>query len=282
MIAHRGPGSSGPITWVGRVPVYATTVIVLLNAAGMVAVALILASGAANPAAIFGFDSFAVLRDYEVYRCLTYAFVNAPDPWFILELVMFYIFGRDVEEFLGRRGFIRLYAGFVLLGPSLLLVATLVTGQQFHLGHSYANFATFLAFAALYPGAQLLFSVTAKVFAWILLGLGILQLLAARQGADLAVLLATAALAWYAIRHGAVLPNFDFLARLRPLSHRTKRPQLRVVQPDEDPPDPHIIIDPLLEKISRSGLASLSRRERQQLERARSLLMRGKRSSERP
>ncbi len=42
--------------------------------------------------------------------------------------------------------------------------------------------------------------------------------------------------------------------------------------PDE-PVDPHRIMDPLLEKISRDGLASLTRREREQLERARAVLL---------
>ena len=64
------------------------------------------------------------------------------------------------------------------------------------------------------------------------------------------------------------------MSRLRPVSHRTKSPRLRVVRnPDEDPVDPHRIIDPLLEKISRDGLASLTRREREQLERARTALL---------
>jgi hypothetical protein len=54
----------------------------------------------------------------------------------------------------------------------------------------------------------------------------------------------------------------------------TKRPRLRVVKnPDDEPVDPHRIMDPLLEKISRDGLASLTRREREQLERARAVLL---------
>jgi hypothetical protein len=43
--------------------------------------------------------------------------------------------------------------------------------------------------------------------------------------------------------------------------------------PQDAPVDPHRIIDPLLDKISRDGLASLTRREREQLERARTVLL---------
>jgi len=273
VIANRTPENHDPIAWVGRVPVFATTIIVALYVVSMVVVTLLLASDAKGIIAKLTFDSGAVLRDWELWRCLTYAFVNPPDPWFIIALVMLYIFGRDVEQFLGRTGFIRLYVGLLLLGPSLLVAATMATGRYFTLTQGWANFAVFIAFAALYPGAQLLFQITAKVFAWVFLGINVLQLVAMRQWPEMTVLLATSALAWYAIRHGAAL-NFDFLTRLRPVSHRTGRPQLRVMPPPDQPPaDPHRIIDPLLDKISRDGIGSLTRREREQLERARTALL---------
>jgi len=273
VIANRTPENHDPIAWVGRVPVFATTIIVALYVASMVVVTLLLASDAKDVIAKLTFDSGAVLRDWELWRCLTYAFVNPPDPWFIIALVMLYIFGRDVEQFLGRTGFVRLYLGLLLLGPSLLIGATLATGRDFTLSQGWANFAVFIAFAALYPGAQLLFQITAKVFAWVFLGINVLQLTAMRQWPEMTVLLATSALAWYAIRHGAAL-NFDFLSRLRPVSHRTGRPRLRVMPPPDQPPaDPHRIIDPLLDKISRDGIGSLTRREREQLERARTALL---------
>jgi membrane associated rhomboid family serine protease len=273
VITHRSPENYDPITWVGRVPVYATTIIVALYVACMIGVAVGLAFGAEALLGKLTFDSENVLRRGEIWRCLTYAFVNPPDPWFIITLVMLYIFGRDVEQYLGRKGFVRLYLGFLLLGPSLLLAASLATGQIFTLSHSWANFAVFLAFASLYPNALLLFQIPAKLFAWVFLGLSVLQFLAGRQWPGMVVLLATAFLAYYAMRHGAAL-NLDFMSRLRPSSHRSKRPRLRVVRnPDDEPVDPHRIIDPLLEKISRDGLASLTRREREQLERARALLL---------
>lgn len=277
MIIRRTPENHDPITWVGRVPVYATTVIVALYATCMVMVAVLLASGSDDFLSHLTFATEPVLRGFEVWRCFTFAFVNAPDPWFILSLVMVYIFGRDVEQHLGRKGFIRLYLALLLLGPSLLIVASLATGQNLHLLQSPANFAVFLAFAALYPEAQLIFQIPAKVFAWVFLAISVLQFLAGRQWPEMFVLLATAFLAWYAIRHRAAL-NLDFMARLRPASHRMAQPRLRIVKdPEAEPVDPHRIIDPLLEKISRDGLASLTRRERDQLQRAREALLRQER-----
>lgn len=273
MILRRSPENHDPIAWVGRLPVYAVTIIVAIYVASMVAVALLLASGSDDVLGKLSFDSGAVLRDWELWRCVTYAFVNPPDPWFIIALVMFYIFGRDVELFLGRTGFVRLYAGFLLLGPSLLLVASLATGQDYVLTRSWANFAVFLAFAALYPNALLLLQIPAKLFAWVFFGIFVLELLATRQWVEMTVLAATSALAWYAIRHGSIL-RLDFMSRLRPSSHRTRSPRLRVVRkPDDEPVDPHRLVDPLLDKISREGMASLSRREREILEKARTALL---------
>jgi preprotein translocase subunit SecE len=50
VITHRSPENYDPITWVGRVPVYATTIIVALYVVSMVGVAIALASGAEGAA----------------------------------------------------------------------------------------------------------------------------------------------------------------------------------------------------------------------------------------
>lgn len=275
MIASRHPGNSGPITWVGRVPVYATTILVAIHIAAMIIFAVLMASGAAGVPRLLAFDTGAVLRDFEVWRCVTYGFINRPDPWFIVALVMLYIFGKDVEEHLGRRGFIRLYAGFLLLGPSLLMVAALVTGRDYTLSTCWANFAVFLSFASLYPGAALILQLPAKLFAWVFLGIYSLQLLAGREWVELTVLLATAFLAWYAVR-GDILARWLPIPRM-PSPAGYRKPKLRIVREeeakDEPHPDPHALIDPLLEKISRNGMASLSGRERKLLEEARLAIM---------
>ncbi len=273
MIARRSSEFSAPIAWVGRIPVYTVTIIVALHVVGMITAVLMKAFGSMDPASLFGFNTTSVFHDFQFYRCLTYAFIHNPDPWFILEMVMFYIFGRDVEIFLGRGGFVRLYAGLVLIAPTLLLTISAATGQSLHLLGGWANFAVFIAFASLYPNAQILFQITAKMIAWIFLGIAFLQLLAARQTTDMAALFATVSLAWFAIRRGAtVAPRF--LAKLNPaaLLRRRSRPRLRIVKPKESP-DPEVLIDSLLEKISRSGISSLSSRERRQLEQARTALL---------
>lgn len=269
MITHRYHGHHQPITWLGGIPIYATTVIVALYVVSMIGVAIALASGQEALLSALTFNTTGIRENFQIWRAVTYAFVNAPDPWFIIALVMLYMFGRDVEQHLGRSGFVRLYLAFILIGPSLLTVASLLTGHDYALSHSWANFAVFLAFAALYPNALLLLQIPAKLFAWIFLGISVLQLLAMRQWPEMFVLLATAALAWYAMRHGSLI-NLHFLSRLRP----ERRPHLKIVRPaPETPADPRATIDEILDKISRQGLSSLSKAERVRLERARAELM---------
>jgi membrane associated rhomboid family serine protease len=269
VISQHHHGHHTPLTWLGSVPIYATTVIVALNVLSMIGVAIALASGQEALLSGLTFHTAGVIENLEIWRCLTYAFVNAPDPWFIISLVMLYIFGRDVEQHLGRGGFVRLYGAFLLLGPSLLVLASLITGQNYGLTHSWANFAVFLSFAALYPNALLLLQIPAKVFAWVFLGISVLQLLAMRQWPEMLALLPTAALAWCAMRHGNLI-NLHFLSRLRP----ERRPHLKIVRPaPETPADPRAMIDVILDKISRQGLSSLSKAERARLERARAELM---------
>ncbi len=269
MIARRTPESHDPITWIGRLPIYVTTLIVGVYVAAMISLTLILAAGGeAFVSRLTTFSSVAVLEQFEIWRCLTYALPSQPDPWFIVSLVVLYIFGRDLEQYLGRGRFLRLYFGFLLLGPALLIIGTLITGRSYTLQQSWANLAVFLAFATLYPGAQLIFQIPAKIFAWILLGVAVLQLLAGRSWPELLVLGSTALLAWYGIREPVKHIDLTrFLPRRnRPRLSHLEHPATKEADPDEE-------IDRILEKISRRGLASLTVSERKQLERMRESLL---------
>lgn len=272
MIAHRNSENYGPITWVGRFPVYATTVIVAVHVLTMAGCALLMAAGNTALLGSLTFQTDDVLHRYMLWQCVTYAFVHQPSIFFAIEMYMLFVFGREVELFMGRAAYLQLYAALLLLGPVLMLFAS-PFGNALLQGSAEIHFAIFLAFAALYPGAQILFQLTAKWLAIALFALFGLQLLAGNAWAQLAVLLGASALAIFTVRRGDL--GMGFLRNLRPRSHRmAHRPPLRVVRrPEEEPKDIHESIDPLLEKISRQGISSLTRRERELLERARAALL---------
>ncbi len=273
MIAHRNFESQGPITWVGSFPVYATTGLVALHVVTMTACALAEAFGLDGVLGSLRFSSEHVRHSFAVWQCFTYAFVHQPSLFFAIEMLMLFMFGREVEAWAGRNAFLQLYAALVLAGPVILLLATPLAPSTTLSGSGEIHFAVFLAFATIHPSAPMFFSLTARWVAVILFALYGLQLLAQNSWSQLAVLLGTCALAITAVRRGPLV-DLDLLRRLRPRPSHPRRPHLRVLpKPETEPGDIHATIDPLLEKISRHGISSLSPREREQLERARHALL---------
>ncbi len=271
-----------PITWIGQVPIYVTTMLVILHGLAMIATAVAMAVSGA-PAAVqsallqpFIFSNAAVLQDFQVWQVVTYAFVNEPSLWFAVEMWMLYMFGREVEKFLGRRAFLWLYLALVLAAPIALTALGVAKVPAFLVGSSAVHFAIFIAFVILYPGAEFFFGLQAKWVGIIFLAVYSLQYLAHQAWIPLGVLWLDCACAAMMLRFSGVT-NAAFEtwlpARPEPRPRPTAKPAARAVESAPEPADVHESIDPLLEKISRSGIGSLTKQERQQLEKARAALL---------
>src|SRR5438132_11721812 len=67
---------------------------------------ILVAIGGGSILAYLQFDSGAVWSG-QVWRLFTYAFVHAPSGllWFAIEMYMLFVFGREVERFVGRRAY---------------------------------------------------------------------------------------------------------------------------------------------------------------------------------
>jgi hypothetical protein len=292
MITSWQTEGSSPIMWVGRLPVYGTTVLAVAYLIILAVLALI--RSLIGPiqygelTSLLSFDAQQVVRHLQIWRLATYAFMVGESGaiWLLIQLVVFYPLGRAVEVLLGTSRYFRFYLGLLLVPSVFLSISYLILGHASSMSASLpipvgddpvklnlALFSMFLAYTFALPNAHLLFDLPAKLFGWVTLALFTVLFLGDKDTTSFIVLISSAAFAWFALAQGWDLKP-SFLTRLRPFSHRTKRPRLRVVKnPDDEPVDPHRIIDPLLEKISRDGLASLTRREREQLERARALLL---------
>lgn len=270
-----------PFGYVGRVPLYVTTLLVISYVAAMVALALLAAANLAGYAAYLPFESIAILQHFQFWRFLTYPFLNGPSIWFAVEMYMLYAFGREVERFIGRRSFIALYLALVLLVPCLLTAIGGWIPTRYE-GSGTLNLGIFIAFVAIYPNVEILFTIKAKWIALVIVGIAVLQCLAAHALIELLILGAVCAGSWLFIKQlrGQIrfaLPGRDYF-RLR----RSRR-NLRAMPNPASPARPRRIpdaaedviesIDPLLDKIARSGLASLTAREREKLERARAELL---------
>jgi membrane associated rhomboid family serine protease len=283
MNGHRdwgGPSEEHqPVTWWNGYPVYAAHFIVIVLVVTMMVTSLAMfgAFGDVLMNALV-FEPSLVLRG-QVWRIVTFGFINGPSIQFAIEMVMIVWFGREVERFLGRKKFLTVYATAFLITPVIL--TAIGPWMPLTLSPKTGALAVFVAFATLYPGVPVFFSVLARWAALILIGIYTMMALAYRDTVLLIWIWASCGTAFLMVRyHQGLLP----VPKLR---LRKRQPKLRVL-PDLPPKKAPIAakpakeaatmaeIDALLDKIAQSGIASLTPKERAKLDAAREgLLKRG-------
>jgi membrane associated rhomboid family serine protease len=263
-----------PVTWVGRFPVDVTTILVGIHVAmAIIAAFLVFAGVSLEP---LQFDSARVLGNGQLWRLATYAFVHGPSMllWFAIEMYMLFVFGREVERFIGQRAYIALYL-VLLFAPVAVLTLWGLRERTGLAGSPALHFGIFVAFATIYPSAELLLRITAKWMALVLGGIYTLQLLAYHAWTDLAVVWTSIAAGFLFIRSRGVGPELawweNFKTRLQPKPKFKVVPKQTSLHRTED--DLYESVDPILEKIARSGIGSLTPNERRQLDRARNRLL---------
>ena len=266
-----------PVTWMGRFPVDVTTILVALHVVVAILTCLMVAAGGGAVLNFMLFDSGRVLGAGQIWRLATYAFVHSPSMllWFAIEMYMLFVFGREVERFIGQRAYIALYA-LLLFIPSLLLTVWGLSQRTGLAGSPALHFGIFVAFATIYPSAELLLRITAKWSAVILGAIYVLQLLAYNAWTDLAVLLTSIAVGFCFVRLRGVGPELvwweSLKTRLKPKPKFKVVPKPTLARRDDD--DISESVDPILDKIARSGIGSLTPNERRILDRARDRLLR--------
>ena len=253
-------------------PIYATYLIVLIYAATMVAATLLGPGGILSAQALCGFFSEEVHRG-QVWRIFTYGLINPPSLNFVIDMVMIVWFGRELERFFGRKTFLRFYIALYLLTPVVLTLLGFI--RPMALSGETGGFALFIAFAALYPTAPMLFNIEARVAAFVLVAILALQHVFNR---DLTGLIALAVNVGFAFGYVRYEQGRFALPKLKiPGFHRS--PKLRVLprpanaRREVEEAGEIESIDPLLDKIARSGMASLTAKERARLEKAREALI---------
>jgi membrane associated rhomboid family serine protease len=272
-----------PFGYLGRIPLYATTLLVITYVVAMVALALCQAGNVAGYAYLLAFDTDAVRAHLELWRFFSYPLLNGPTIWFAVEMYLLYSFGREVERFIGRSAFAMLYLSLIVLGPCILTaVSTFIPRLPVLMGSSTVDFAVFVAFCSVYPDVDIFFNLKAKWIAAILIGIFSLELLATHRSTELLLFWATCVGAFLFIKYlrGHIvfrLPFRDYFRRrrsrknLRPLPKPSRTlPASRPALPSDDVIES---IDPLLDKIAKHGIGSLTEREREKLEQARAELL---------
>ncbi len=270
---------SSPITWWGRIPVYASTLLVVAHCACFVFVALAAPLGYGPLISHLQFSSADLLGSFQIWQAVTYGFIPQLSLWFLVEMAMLYFFGQEVEKFIGRNSFLTLY-GILLLLPPLFLTAAALLGYPTVLsGAGSIHFALFVAFAAISPNALMFFGIPSK---WIAVGFFVFYtvlLIGGMAWTPLSVMWIDVAAALLFLR-ACGIHSLQFTlpipgkvpARIIPFpAPAVKKTAPRLSKSSKQ--DPVQGIDPILEKISRTGLQSLTEAERAKLERARAALL---------
>ena len=269
-----------PVAWMGRYPVDVTTMLVGVHIVCAILTALAFAVGNSGLVNYLVFDSALIWSDAQVWRVFTYAFVHAPSTlfWFAVEMYMLFVFGREVERFIGRRAYILLYV-VLLLTPSALLT---IWGFWQHSGLSGSvaiHFGIFVAFATIYPRVELFLRIMAKWVVLILAAVYTLQLLAYHAWSDLVVVWTSIGVAFLFVELNGAGPELIWWSALkarfapRPKYHVVPKPRPRAGNVRTEPDDAYASIDPILDKISKFGIGSLTVSERRQLNRERERLL---------
>jgi membrane associated rhomboid family serine protease len=271
-----------PVAWMGRYPVDVTTMLVGVHVAAAILAAILVAFGPSSILAYLQFDSAAVWSG-QVWRLFTYAFAHWPSGllWFAVEMYFLFVFGREVERFIGRRAYIALYT-ILLLAPAALLTIWGLwerSAISFPSGSSALHFGIFVAFATIYPRVELFLRIQVKWVALILAAVYTLQLLAYHAWSDLVVVWTSIGAAFLFVELNGAGPELAWWSAVkarfasRPKYHVVPKPRPRTNNGRTEPDEVHASIDPILDKISKFGIGSLTASERRQLNRERERLL---------
>jgi len=285
MLYHEQSGDYRPLFSMQGRPIYATTFLLTLHIAGFVIAAL--AISAYGQMAVYdavALDTYSIWHGGQVWRLFSYVafdpyFFSQRSLWFLWSMVLFYFFGREVEQFVGRTAYLKLYAALVLLPAILLCLLGLVIVPAPFLNCCEVFFGIFVAFATIYPGALPSYWIPLSVatLVWILLGVSSLIHIAFHDFTGLFMLWTSSAIGYFGMRllgagRGmAWLTDWMEERRARKL---IQKHNFKIVQEKKSTES----IDAILDKISKQGVNSLDPQERAALERARTKLIERDRS----
>ena len=208
---------------------------------------------------------------WKVYQLLTYGFLHAEGPMHVAgNMYMLWLFGREIEGVYGRAEFLRLYLTMIVTAGLVWVIQQQIAGPSASgmVGASGAVTGVLVLFALHYPKRTILLFLVLPAPMWVV---GVLYVAADIYGAmgshgNVAYVahLAGAAFAFLYYRFGW---NLGRLTRGLPSLKMPKgRPQLKVHDPDAREQQLDRQADAILEKISREGEGSLTRKERKILE----------------
>ena len=268
-----------PVTYFRGYPIYCATILTISYAVGVLATFFAQALGAWDTiVSLLAFEYPHSILSGQIWQIFTYSFVDVPNFFSIIGLLFLYVSAVEIEKYIGKARFLTLYGVIVLIPVvSLSAVGMIINASMPFYGQTQVMIGLFIAFCTLYPGVQWGGFLTAKWVAIASLALSSVIDLSSSDWISLGELWLISGFAFGYIRflqRGGELPSFRLPLRRRPKLRVVPKPKSRSHPPSiETVGSETAEIDPLLDKIAKHGLNSLTSQERADLERARAKLL---------
>lgn len=251
---------SSPDAWfsVGRFEVTTTLFLVAVVLIGMVASVLV------GP--MFLAFSPSALMEGQLWRLATWPLAQPLGLSGLLMALMLYWFAGDLERQIGRVPLARLVGTVALVPLALAVLIWLVARTDAVVaGLGVVEFVLLMVWIADNPRRPFFLGIPAWIVGAVLGGLQVLTLLAARDVAGLLMLLAAGGAGAVMARRLGLLRELRWLPARAPRAQKPARQQRVRAKQEASTASDRASLDALLDKISASGLHSLTPRERQQL-----------------
>ncbi len=216
-------------------------------------------------------DPERTLHGFELWRLVTYLFVHdlhAPFLHILINMLMLWMFGTPLAETMGERKFWWFYlATGVFSGLCSLVFYSITNNPTTIIGASGALFGLMFAFAKFFPTQQFLilflFPVQAR---YAVIIFGVVELLSILSNDRIAHIthLGGAVFAWLYF----MFEERGVRALTRWKTRKDVKLQKAVKKTAEELGQVMVDIDPILKKISKSGMNSLTKEEKEKLEKA--------------
>jgi membrane associated rhomboid family serine protease len=268
-----------PLFWISGRAIYANTLLVILHVIAFVTCAICVSF--LDLPAVYNALALdpALVWHGQVWRLVSYMafdpmFFQQRSFWFLWSMLILYFCGREVEQFVGRRAYLTLYASLILVPALLLCLVGPFLGLHEHLNCAEAIFGVFIAFATIYPGAMpsMWITIPVWVLAWIFFGLSTLLDFAFHSYTAMFMLWMSCAVGYLGMRWVGAGRGLNWLTdwiETRRAEKLARKHNIRVLTEKKSTES----IDAILDKISKQGMNSLSSSERAALDRARAKLL---------
>lgn len=224
------------------------------------------------------------VRDGELWRVVTWPVFNPPtEVWVILTLVFFWFVGHRVEELIGKRRMVTLLAAMTVIPAALVSLFDTTAYTAASAGLGMLGTGLLVVFVLEYPGAMFFFGIPAWIIAAVFVGIDLLRFLGDRAYGMLLLEIGVIVVAVVGARLFGLVSHLTFIPTLSPRRTTSRRAPRSgggrhgsgevLAGPWPAPSAPaspdrvadQAALDHLLDKISASGMDSLSRSEKQQL-----------------